>query len=201
MRRLFALTVCGILVSVLPACNASFNVGGPPSDGPTCPTRTEPTPDGVSGALLLTAQSVPSAAIVPCLRTLPTGWTFHDLNARKGKARIVLDFGPEGGDHAATVTLTHRCDVQGATETFSDRSGTRRYERVQDSESEHRSDRFYINSGGCITYHFVLRGSTGAEQVAALTQTLGFVERDVLRRYVHDYSDGRFELDPTPEAS
>jgi len=31
-----------------------------------------------------------------------------------------------------------------------------------------------------------------------VSHALGFVTRDALRRMVHDYSDGRFELDPTP---
>jgi hypothetical protein len=86
--------------------------------------------------------------------------------------------------------------VRGATETFSDVPGTRRYEQVRDTKSSYRGDRYYVSSGSCITHHFVLNGRTGADQVAALTRALGFVDRTVLRRYVHDYSDGRFELDP-----
>lgn len=200
MSRLAAVTVCGVLVSLLPACNASLRLGGPPIVGPKCPTRVEPSPEGVSGALLLTAQAVPSASVVPCLHDLPAGWTFHELKAQKGKARFILDFGRED-DHAATVTLTRKCDVRGASEAVSDLSGARRYERVDGSTSQYRSERFYVNSGACITYNFALNGSAGAEQVSTLSKRLGFVERTVLRRYVHDYGDGRFELDPTPEAS
>ncbi len=195
MRRLIALTACGGLVLLLPACNASVNLG-PPTGGPTCPTRIEPTPKGVNGSLLLTAQTVPGAAIVPCLRALPAGWTFRDFQARKGKARMILDFGRDGD--RATVTLTRTCDVAGATEAVSDISGSRRYDVVHESRVSYRSDRFYVTPGACIAYHFVMHRSTGAEQVSLLTRTLGVVERDVLRRYVHDYSDGRFELDPTP---
>lgn len=198
MRRLIALTACAVLVSSLSAC--SIELGGPPTGGPKCPTRIEPTPKGVNGSLLLTAQAVPNAAVVPCLRPLPAGWTFHEMKVRKGKARIVLDFGRDT-NRAATITLTRTCDVRGATEAFSDVPGVRKYELVHDSKSSYRSDRFYVNSGSCITHHFVLNSSTGAAQVSALTRALGFVDRAVLRRYVHDYSDGRFELDPTPEAS
>jgi hypothetical protein len=197
MRRPAALIMCGVMAAVLPACQASVNVGGAPTGGPQCPARTDPTPERIGGALLLTAQSVPSAAVVPCLRALPAGWTFHNLAVRKGKASIVLDFGRDG-DKAATVTLTRRCDVGTAREVFSDVSGTRRYERVDNGTSNFRSQRYYVSSGACITYRFVVHSSTGAQQVSALDRALGFVDRDVLRRYVHDYSDGRFELDPTP---
>ncbi len=197
MRRLIALTACSGLILLLPACSASVRLGGPPTGGPKCPTRIEPTAKGIDGSLLLTAQTVPRATVVPCLRALPAGWTFHELKARKGKARIDLDFGRDG-DRAARITLTRACDVRGLTETFSDVSGARRYDVVHDSTASYRSDRFYVNSGGCIAYHFVLHSSTGAAQVSALARALGFVDRRVLRQYVHDYSDGRFELDPTP---
>ena len=195
MRRLLALAACAFLVSSLSAC--SIELGGPPTGGPKCPTRIEPTPKGVNGSLLLTAQVVPNAAVVPCLRPLPAGWTFRELKARKGKARIVLDFGRDA-NKAATITLTRTCDVRGATEAFSDVPGTHRYERGGDSKSGYRTDRYYVSPGSCITHHFVLNSRTGADQVAALTRALGFVNRTVLRRYVHDYSDGRFELDPAP---
>lgn len=197
MRRLALLVAGATLVSLLPACKASLNIGGPPTGGPTCPARTDPTPKHIGGALLLTAQAVPSAEFLPCLRALPGGWTFHDMVVRKGKARILLDFGRDG-DKAATVTLTRTCDVGDAMEIFSDVDGSRRYERVHASSSVYRGDQYYVSAGGCITHHFVVHSSTGAEQVSALNRTLGFVNRDVLRRYVHDYSDGRFELDPTP---
>jgi hypothetical protein len=198
MRRVIVLTACGVLAASLSAC--TVELGGPPTAGPKCPTRIEPAPKGVNGSLLLTAQAVPGAAVVPCLRALPAGWTFHEMKVRKGKARIVLDFGRDT-NRAATITLTRTCDVRGATEVFSDVPGVRKFESVHDSESSYASDRFYVNSGSCITHHFVLNSSTGAAQVSALTRSLGFVDRTVLRQYVHDYSDGRFELDPTPEAS
>jgi hypothetical protein len=100
MRRLVAATACAVLVSSLSACSIEL---GPPTGGPKCPTRIEPTPKGVNGSLLLTAQTVPNAAVVPCLRPLPAGWTFHELTARKGKARIALDFGRDA-NRAATIT-------------------------------------------------------------------------------------------------
>jgi hypothetical protein len=195
MRRLGLLVACGALVTLLSACDMSFNIGGPPTSGPTCPARSQPTPKHVEGALLLTAQAVPGAEVVPCLRALPGGWTFRDMAVQKGKARVQLDFGRHG-DKAATVTLTRTCDVRGATEVFSDVAGSRRYERVLDLPSVYRGDQYYVSAGSCVTHHFVVHSSTGADQVSALSRTLGFVDRAVLRRYVHDYSDGRFELDP-----
>jgi hypothetical protein len=146
--------------------------------------------------LVLTAQSVPSAGLLPCLRPLPTGWTFRQLDAEKGEARILIDFEHEGSN-AATVTLTHTCDIRGTSQTVSDQLGTRRYEREDAAQSSYRGERYYRFDGGCITYRFSLQGARAAEQVAAVSLSLGFVDREVVRRYVDDYSDGRLELDPT----
>ena len=41
--------------------------------------------------LWLEAQSVPSASLVPCVRSLPEGWTFGAANVRNGWSRFTLD--------------------------------------------------------------------------------------------------------------
>jgi len=120
------------------------------------------------------------------------------MTARKGQTRVVLDFGHDS-DRAATVTFSRGCDVAAAIETASDQAGARRYERVHDNASGYRAERYYVFSGGCVRYQFNLHGGTGAEQVGTLSRALGFVDREVLRRYVHERSHGRFELDPTHE--
>jgi hypothetical protein len=186
-----------VSVTILSACSGSIQIGGPPTGAPTCPTPTDPSPERLPGPLVLTAQSVPSAALVPCLRgTLPTGWTFQNLDAQRGKARISIDF-HQDGTHAATITLTQECDVRGSRQTDTDQPGTQRYDRVYEVQSGYRGERYYVFRGGCIEYHFNLHGSRSAEQVAAVSLFFRFVDRDLLRRYVHDYSDGRVELDPT----
>jgi hypothetical protein len=188
--------VCGIALSSSAACGASIRIGDQPSGGPSCPARTDSSPDRLNGALLLTAQSVPSAGLVPCLRPLPAGWSYQRLDARKGRARISLDFEHQG-THAMTVSLTRDCDVREATEKVTDQPGTHRYERVDEVSSGYRGERHYVYGGGCITYRFDLYGSRGEDQIAAISPAIGFVDRSVVRRYVHDYSDGHFELDPT----
>lgn len=197
MRRLLLLSVLGVVsLTVLPACTASVRLGGPPTGAPTCPALAGPIPDRLPGPLLLTAQSVPSSSLVPCLRPLPTGWTFQKLDAQNGTARITIDFQHEDS-RAATVTLTHTCDVRGATQKASEQRDARRYERTHTVKSGYRGERYYVYLGGCITYRFNLKGSRAEAQVATITASLGFVERELLRRYVHEYSDGRLELDPT----
>jgi hypothetical protein len=195
MNRLPALLACVAILGALPACAASLKIDGPPAGGPECPAVPAHTPDRLNGPLLLTAQAVPTAALVPCLLPLPAGWTFRDMSARKGKSTVILDFAHEN-DRAATVTLTRSCDIGGAGEIPADWPGARRYEHVDDVASGYRSEQFYVFAGGCVRYQFALPTSSGADQVQAIARTLSFVDRDVLRRFVHDRSGGRFELDP-----
>lgn len=195
MNRLLTFSACAVVLAALPACGVSLNIGGPPTGGPKCPADLSHTPAGLNGPLLLTAQSVPTADLVPCLHPLPAGWTFHEMNARKGRTSFVLDFGHDN-DRAATVTLTRECDIAGAVEIPSDQPGARRYDHVDNVASGYHGERAYVFGGGCVRYQFALRGANGADQVRTISRTLGFVDRDVLRRFVRDRSDGQFELDP-----
>jgi hypothetical protein len=195
MSRLPALLSACLVMVVLPGCAASLSIGGPASPDPRCPARPVHQPERLNGPLILTAQSVPSASLVPCLRQLPAGWTFRELHAERGRTRIELDLG-RTNNRAVIVTLTRRCDAGSATSIASDRPAARRYDKVDDLESGYQGKRYYLFAGGCVTYRFDVRGGAAAQAVAAISRSLSFVDRAVLRRYVHDYSGGRVELDP-----
>jgi hypothetical protein len=60
-------------------------------------------------------------------------------------------------------------------------------------------DRYYTFEGGCVTYHFNLRGTTRGEPLAGVAQGVGFVSRDTVRQLVSAASDGRLSLDPVAE--
>ena len=79
--------------------------------------------------LWLQAQSVPTASLVPCVRSLP-GWTVANANARNGWSMFVLDH-DRAGDRAVVVRLTAACDPAGATEMPSKLPGVRHYERTE----------------------------------------------------------------------
>ena len=44
--------------------------------------------------MILAAQAVPSAAFLPCIAALPSGWTAADPEIASGQASFVLDSGP-----------------------------------------------------------------------------------------------------------
>lgn len=165
------------------------------SDEVACQEGDDGTP---ANAVLLMAQSVPSATWVPCLKAMPQGWHFSDMDVRNRSARFWLD-SDRDGLHAIEVRLTQSCDTQGATEIPSDRGEMRRLERVTEVSPQYVGRRFYLFDGGCITVIFTLSGENRGEPLAVATQALGAVPREDLRALVHEKSGGRLNLDPPAE--
>src|SRR5438105_2342496 len=86
------------------------------------------TPEcGTGNAMVLMAQAVPSATALPCVATLPSGWTFGQALIRDGRAHFWLD-SDRAGRQAVGVTLAPACDVAAAQQVPPDAAGTRRFE-------------------------------------------------------------------------
>jgi hypothetical protein len=60
--------------------------------------------------LVLSAQAVPSATMLPCVMAFPTGWTFGGYVAESGRVRYWMD-SDRAGTHAVEVELTEGCDT------------------------------------------------------------------------------------------
>lgn len=162
---------------------------------PACTTGDEGR--AASGVVLM-AQSVPTATWVPCVESVPVGWSFAGLDARSGGSRFWLD-SDRDGRHAIEVRLTADCDTRGATEIPSERDGMRRYERVTEVTPQYLGRRHYVFPGGCLTVVFTLSGDNRGEPLALATQSLGVVSREELAAQVHEASGGRLHLDPPPD--
>jgi hypothetical protein len=191
MRR-WPLLAC--LVAVLAGCQSQPGVFGT-AHPPTCEDRGAPG----SPTVLLEAQAVPSASLLPCIKLQPNGWRYGNTFAHNGMARFTLDSDREGTG-AVTVVLTPSCDLESATLVPTDEPGTRRYERVGDISPSggYRGSTYYVFPGGCVVYELALKGKNRAEPITEVNLALGFISREVLRKAVHDGSDGRLELDPRP---
>ena len=68
---------------------------------------------GTGHSMILAAQAVPSAALVPCVAELPSGWQVGGADIASGHARFWLD-SDQAGARAVTITLSAACDVSGA---------------------------------------------------------------------------------------
>src|SRR6478752_1331918 len=161
-------------VAVVVGGNASFpaeNIGAHPPDCGTGPS------------MILAAQAVPSAAVLPCLAALPSGWQLGGVDISSGKASFWLD-SDRAGERSATITLAAACDTAGGRQIPSDQPGTRRFERPLSLVPQFSGMRFYTFPGGCVTYQFSF--APGASPVLAVTAdgALSFVPRSVLVDFV-----------------
>jgi tRNA A-37 threonylcarbamoyl transferase component Bud32 len=167
MLAIFTVPVVFGVGLLLPASNPSVHAPG-------C---------GTGHAMILAAQAVPSAAFLPCIATLPAGWTADGAEISSGKATFWLDSG-QAGAQAVTITLTGACDTSGARQVHSGHPGTRLLERPASLVPRYSDVRYYTFPGGCATYQF--RFTRGASPVLATAagRALAFVPRSDLVSYI-----------------
>jgi hypothetical protein len=141
------------------------------------------------------AQSVPSASLVPCVRSLP-GWTVAGANARNGRSTFILNH-DRAGDRAIVVGLTAACDLDGAAETPSKLPGVRHYQRTERLAGRYTATWYDRFPGGCVTHR--LDSTTDIEGKFAVEAplVLGFATRQELQQALNERSSGRLHLDPT----
>jgi hypothetical protein len=174
--------------------SAGCSVSTDPSGMPAC----EQPASGLNSTLVLIAQSVPTASQLPCVRSVPVGWEYSDFRASNGGAQFQLIASREQSQELV-VRLRDECDVTGATQLPSLDSGIHRFERITESGSTYVGERYHVYEGGCTTYRFDLPGPTGRQTLNTVAGSLGFVSRQALSQQVHDRSDGRLQLDPSPQ--
>lgn len=145
-----------------------------------------PDCEQLSDQLVLMAQAVPSATMLPCLESLPVGWDYEGLSARNGKAFFFLN-SDRAGIRSVEVTLTKSCDTTLATHVPSDEPGTDRYERTTtDIFPSYVGTRYYLFEGGCASYHFRFGGEGGAVLANDVSVGLGFFPRSELNQTFAD---------------
>jgi len=160
---------------------------------PACEYRGKPgTP-----MIVLEAQAVPSATLLPCVEALPAGWRVSDVFIRRGRARFTLD-SDRAGPRAVTVVLEHHCQVPRVTRVPSDEPGTRRYEEIGPVRPGvgFTGRRFYLFPGGCVTYSLKFTGEERAEPLGVVTLALSFVPREAIRELIRTTTRHRADLDP-----
>jgi hypothetical protein len=101
----------------------------------------------------LVAQSVPSAAYVPCLTRLPTGWRAGGFDVERGSSTLTLR-SDRGGGRPVEVVLTEGCDVRGASPAPPRAVGVRSYLRVDSVSPEYAGTAYDVFPGGCVRAEF-----------------------------------------------
>ena len=133
--------------------------------------------------MILSAQAVPSAATLPCVAALPSGWSIGRADISSGRSRMWLD-SDRAGMHAVTVTLTAACDTSGAEQIPSDQPGTRRFERPLSLTPQFSDLRYYTFPGGCATYDFRFKPGASPVLAVAVDSALAFQPRSTIVDYI-----------------
>jgi hypothetical protein len=138
---------------------------------------------GTGHSMILSAQAVPSAAMLPCLAALPSGWSIGGVDISSGKVRLRLD-SDRAGPAAITVTLTATCDTSGAQQIPSDQPGMRRFERPLSLVPAYSGVRYYTFPGGCVTYRFAFAPGASPALATTVDSAVAFMPRSELVAYV-----------------
>jgi membrane-associated phospholipid phosphatase len=108
---------------------------------------------GTGPSMILSAQAVPSARLLPCIAALPSGWTVERADITSGRSVFWLD-SDQAGPRAVTISLTARCATSGAVRIPSDQAGAERFELPLSLQPRFTLTRMYTFAGGCVTYQF-----------------------------------------------
>lgn len=127
----------------------------------------------------LVAQSVPSAAYVPCLLPLEPGWQVVDFEARSGGSRLSL-LSDRSGDRPVDVQLVPGCAVDGATAEPARAEGVRSYVRVRSVAPTYAGERYDVFPGGCVRTRFDLPRGPHIPLLEELAASVDLVRRTEL---------------------
>jgi membrane-associated phospholipid phosphatase/tRNA A-37 threonylcarbamoyl transferase component Bud32 len=170
-RVALALSVCIVLL-----LSASQIIG---MFLPTHDLPIDRSPDcGVGNVMVLMAQSVPSATLLPCVASLPGGWHFGGVHVKRGRSTLWLK-SDDGGSQAVEVTLEpgHECDVSDATPVPTNEAGTLRFEPPISIRPDLLTTRHYTFPGGCVTYRFAFTDEASPSLLFDVDQALAFQPR------------------------
>jgi membrane-associated phospholipid phosphatase/tRNA A-37 threonylcarbamoyl transferase component Bud32 len=192
IRRIALLVVVALLVALVGSNivqNVTTNEAGatPLYVGDLACTDLEPQ--------WLEAQSVPSASLVPCLRSLPTGWTLSNATVNDGRSVLTLD-NDRAGMGAMVVRLAATCDPAGASPVLSDQPGARRLMLIERLAPQFSATRFDVFAGGCVTTQLTAPVASRAEVASEASLILGYTTRQSLQQALEERSGGRLHLDP-----
>jgi hypothetical protein len=158
-------TVVGIVALVAPvtACSKSATV-------PTCD-------DAADRAVVLIAQSVPSATLIPCVGVLPAGWTFSGSMIAKDHTRLWLD-STLAGVKAVELDLTATCEPGAAPEILPapDEVGAHVYESPT-SLDPFAGTRYIVFDGGCVRYRYSFASGVQPSVALEVDEALSFIPR------------------------
>jgi hypothetical protein len=171
-----ARVVTGLLVAVLlvTGCASEELVG----------LRMPRCGDAGARTTFLMAQSVPSAALVPCIdsEVLPPDLFMESMQIDSTGTRLTfLGDWPRDAPLRLDVRFTAACDVGDAVTVTSDEPDVRRLDHV-DITAGYVGERYYVFDEGCAVYRFDARGEGWSGFVGSASLALTFIPRAEVER-------------------
>ena len=144
---------------------------------PTCGLR--------NNAVILMAQAVPTARLLPCIAQYPAGWSFDSSDTESGRARFWMD-SDRAGPRVLEVILARSCTPSG-TEIPSDEPGARLFLHLDSIDPRYRGTRYYLVPGGCVTYRFDFPADGATLFSTDASTAIGTISRSVYERLAVKY--------------
>ena len=150
---------------------------------PAVNTQTAAPICGTGHSMILSAQAVPSSALLPCIAALPSGWTAGGADITSGRSVFWLN-SDQAGPRALTVSLAATCGTSGAVRIPSDQAGAERFERPLSLQPRFTLARMYTFAGGCVTYQFSFVPGAAPLLAIPLDTAIAFEPRSALVDHV-----------------
>jgi hypothetical protein len=157
-----------VVALVTGACTAVVAPIGPPP-------RCEPSP-----RLAIIAQSVETAAYLPCIADLPPGWSFTRLEV--SDAGTTISLASDRADRAVEVELVPSCNVSGATPIEPSDEGVRTYNRVETINPRFAGRTLDVFPGGCVVTTYSFERGPHVALITELTDAVSLFSRRELRQ-------------------
>jgi hypothetical protein len=152
-------------------------------------------------SIILLAQSVPTAQLIPCLTEGAEGWIITEEEYTSDGSEVHLTTGDlAGADWTITLTPTCAPDAAATPRSYPDQGD--RYEVVglttTDPDSRTETDtEWYRFDGGCTMSSVAIPSRFDSDRIfAELDSGFVFAPRSSVNQFVEDDTDGRLTLDP-----
>jgi hypothetical protein len=163
-RRVLSWAAVVLVATAAPAC--SLDTGAQP----TCGGPGEPS-------VVLIAQSVPSATLVPCVQSVPAGWAFARSQIRDGSTELRLEGGPTASS-TVVMDLRASCDPGEAPAVPSrpQELGARVFD-APSSLDPLEGTRYVVFEGGCAVTTYAFDDDVAIAEALAATGAFAYLPR------------------------
>lgn len=154
-----------------------------------------------SSSLVLLAQSVSSAQLVPCLTEGAEGWIVAEESYTSDGSTVKLVTGDLSGAEW-TITLTASCtpDPSATERSYPDQQGRYQVVGVEGTDPDDGTEtdtEWYRFEGGCTTSSVAIPSRFDSQRIFdEMDSGFVFAPRAAVNQFVVDESDGRLTLDP-----